>query len=416
MNISATENMSMAVHAVWTHRFRSLLTILGIVIGITTVVTVASLLTGLRQGVVVFFQELGPDNIFLYKTSGDPSMEPPKERKRRPMNPEYADLIKRWCSDSVEDVGLELFIPPVVEGNPITARVPGYESDTINLSGYSSNMADISPRDFASGRYFTPEEDQRGAHVAMIGSNLAESLFPAGNALGSTMMVDGAEYIIIGVYAKAKGGFFGENGMDNAIVIPLRTAENRYPQMDRFMIIAKAWPGKRQNAYDEVQGTMRRLRRLAADAPNDFSISTPDQIIQQFDRITGLIGLVAIAISGLGLLVGGIGVMNIMLVSVTERTREIGVRKALGARRRDIIGQFLVEAMTLTGAGGVLGILIAVLITMLVGVLVPSLPSKVPSWALITGFSVSVAVGVFFGVWPAVKASRLDPVEALRYE
>ncbi len=416
MNISATENMNMAVHAVWTHRFRSLLTILGIVIGITTVVTVASLLTGLRQGVVVFFQELGPDNIFLYKTSGDPSMEPPKERKRRPMKPEYADVIKRWCSDSVEDVGLELFIPPVVEGNPITARVPGYESDTINLSGYSSNMADISPRDFASGRYFTPEEDARGAHVAMIGSNLAESLFPAGNALGNTMMVDGAEYNIIGVYAKAKGGFFGENGMDNAIVIPLRTAESRYPQIDRFMIIAKARPGKRQDAYEEVQGTMRKLRRLDAGAPNDFSISTPDQIIQQFDRITGLIGLVAIAISGLGLLVGGIGVMNIMLVSVTERTREIGVRKALGARRRDIIGQFLVEAMTLTGAGGVLGILIAVLITMLVGVLVPSLPSKVPSWALITGFSVSVAIGVFFGVWPAVKASRLDPVEALRYE
>ena len=416
MNISATENMNMAVHAVWTHRFRSLLTILGIVIGITTVVTVASLLTGLRQGVVVFFQELGPDNIFLYKTSGDPSMEPPKERKRRPMKPEYADVIKRWCSDSVEDVGLELFIPPVVEGNPITARVPGYESDTINLSGYSSNMADISPRDFASGRYFTPEEEARGAHVAMIGSNLAESLFPAGNALGNTMMVDGAEYNIIGVYAKAKGGFFGENGMDNAIVIPLRTAESRYPQIDRFMIIAKARPGKRQDAYEEVQGTMRKLRRLDAGAPNDFSISTPDQIIQQFDRITGLIGLVAIAISGLGLLVGGIGVMNIMLVSVTERTREIGVRKALGARRRDIIGQFLVEAMTLTGAGGVLGILIAVLITMLVGVLVPSLPSKVPSWALITGFSVSVAIGIFFGVWPAVKASRLDPVEALRYE
>ena len=161
---------------------------------------------------------------------------------------------------------------------------------------------------------------------------------------------------------------------------------------------------------------MRRVRRLKTAEEDDFNISTPDQIIQQFDRITGLIGLVAIAISGLGLLVGGIGVMNIMLVSVTERTREIGVRKALGARRRDIIGQFLVEAMTLTGAGGMLGILIAVLITMLVGVLVPSLPSTVPSWALITGFSVSVAVGVFFGVWPAVKASRLDPVEALRYE
>jgi putative ABC transport system permease protein len=416
VNISATENMHMAVQAVWIHRFRSLLTILGIVIGITTVVTVASLLTGLRQGVVVFFQELGPDNVFLYKTSGDPGMEPPKERKRRPLKPEFAAMIKRWCSDSVEDVGLELYIPAVVDGNPITARVPGYESESINLSGYSSNMADISPRDFAAGRYFTPEEEQRGAHVAMIGSNLAESLYPANNALGNTMTVDGAEYTIIGLYAKAKGGFFGENGMDNAVVIPLRTAEIRYPQVDRYMIIAKARPGKRQDAYAEIEGTMRRLRRLPTDAPDDFAISTPDQIIQQFDRITGLIGLVAIAISGLGLLVGGIGVMNIMLVSVTERTREIGVRKALGARRRDIVGQFLVEAMTLTGAGGLLGIIIAVLITMLVGVLVPSLPSKVPSWALITGFTVSVAVGVFFGVWPAVKASRLDPVEALRYE
>jgi len=155
---------------------------------------------------------------------------------------------------------------------------------------------------------------------------------------------------------------------------------------------------------------------LKTGQPDDFSISTPDQIIQQFDRITGLIGLVAIAISGLGLLVGGIGVMNIMLVSVTERTKEIGVRKALGARRRDIVGQFLVEAMTLTGAGGLLGIAIAVLITMLVGALVPSLPSAVPTWALVTGFSVSVAVGVFFGVWPAVKAAQLDPVDALRYE
>jgi putative ABC transport system permease protein len=182
------------------------------------------------------------------------------------------------------------------------------------------------------------------------------------------------------------------------------------------MITAKARTGRRQDAYDEVEAAMRRLRRVPTGAVDDFAISTPDQIIQQFDNITSLIGLVAIAISALGLLVGGIGVMNIMLVSVTERTREIGVRKALGARKRDIIGQFLVEAMTLTGAGGVLGILIAVLITMLVGALVPSLPSKVPTWALVTGFSVSVAVGVFFGVWPAVKAAQLDPVEALRYE
>ena len=419
MNISPKENMQMAMVAVWSHRFRSMLTILGIVIGITTVVVVASLLTGLRQGVVDFFQELGPDNIFVYRTSGDPNAPeqqlPPKERKRRPLRAEYADEIKRWCHD-VEDVSLSLNIPSVVDGNPITARVPGYESDTINTVGLAANSQDLVPRDFAAGRYFTPEEDQRGAHVAVIGDNVASALFPGGNAVDRTFMMDGAEYRVIGVYAKAKGGFFGENGQDNTVAIPLHTAMNRYPQIDRFMITAKAVSGKRQDAYDEVQGVMRRLRHLATDAPNDFSVSTPDQIIQQFDSITALIGVVAIAISALGLLVGGIGVMNIMLVSVTERTREIGVRKALGARRRDIIGQFLVESMTLTGAGGVLGLVIAALITLAVGALVPSLPSKVPSWALIAGFTVSVAIGVFFGTWPAVKASRLDPVEALRYE
>jgi putative ABC transport system permease protein len=416
VNISVAENMHVAVGAVWTHRFRSLLTILGIVIGITTVVTVASLLTGLRQGVVTFFQQLGPDNIFLFKSSGDPNMNPsPKERKRRAMKPEYAEYLKRWCS-SVEDTGLVLYIPPVVDDKPITARVPGYESDTINVSGLSPNMAEISPRDLDAGRFFTPEEDQRTAHVAVIGASVAEALFPNGHAVDRTFMMDGAEYTIAGVYAKAKGGFFGENGMDDAVDIPLRTAQNRYPQVDRFMITAKARPGMREGAYQEVEGVMRRIRRVPTGAEDDFAISTPDQIIQQFDNITSLIGLVAIAISALGLLVGGIGVMNIMLVSVTERTREIGVRKAVGARRRDIIGQFLVEAMTLTGAGGLLGIAIAILITMLVGALVPSLPSVVPAWALITGFTVSVAIGVFFGVWPAVKAARLDPVEALRYE
>jgi putative ABC transport system permease protein len=417
VTISPGENIHMAVNAVWNHKFRSLLTILGIVIGITTVVTVSALLTGLRQGVVVFFQELGPDNIFVFRTSGDPSQDSqnPKEKKRRPLKPEYADTIKRWSS-SVGDTGLVLYIPAVVNGNPLIARVPGFESDTINVNGLSTNMYDISPRDFESGRYFTPEEDQRAAHVAMLGHNVADQLFPDGHAVDRAFMMDGAEYTVIGVYAKAKGGFFGENSQDNEIDIPLHTAESRYPQIDRFMIIAKARPGQRKNAYDEVEGAVRRLRRLATADEDDFSISTPDQIIQQFDQITGLIGLVAIAISALGLLVGGIGVMNIMLVSVTERTREIGVRKALGARRRDIIGQFLVEAMTLTGAGGVLGLLVATAITMLVSALVPSISAKVPAWALIAGFSVSVAVGVFFGVWPAVKAAQLDPVDALRYE
>ena len=416
MNISVGENVNMAIGAVWTHRFRSFLTILGIVIGITTVVTVASLLTGLRMGVVTFFQELGPDNIFVTKASGDPNMGgSQKERKRRPLKPEYADLIRRWCT-SVEDVGLQVNVPAIIDGRALTARVPGYESDSINVAGQTANTLTLSPRDMQAGRFFTTEEEQRGARVAVLGSDAANALFPAGDAPGRAVMMDGAEYLVLGVFAKAKGGFFGENGMDSQMVIPLKTIQSRYPQLENFMFTAKAKSGLRQQAYDEVQWAMRRIRRLPTAAENDFALSTPDQIIQQFDKITGLIGLVAIAISALGLLVGGIGVMNIMLVSVTERTREIGVRKALGARSRDIIGQFLVEAMTLTGLGGVLGILFAVAITLLVGVLVPSLPSQVPVWALVTGFSVSVAIGLFFGVWPAVKAARLDPVDALRYE
>ncbi len=179
---------------------------------------------------------------------------------------------------------------------------------------------------------------------------------------------------------------------------------------------ARARAGLRRQAYDEVQDTLHKLRHLSPHDPDDFSLSTPDQIVKQFDSVTGMIVMVAIAISGLGLLVGGISVMNIILVSVTERTREIGVRKAIGVRRRDIIIQFLFEAVTLTGVGGIIGIVFAVLVTVLIGALVSSMPSVVPVWALITGFAVSVGVGIFFGVWPAVKAERLNPVDALRYE
>jgi putative ABC transport system permease protein len=417
MSLSPRESIGMALSAVWTNRFRSGLTILGIVIGITTVVTVASLLSGLRQGIVTFFDELGPDNIFIYKTSGDPNQTfaPPKERKRKAIQKEYADTIRRYAGN-VQEISMQLFIPGASNGHIITAKVPGFETDSLSMVGVTPNSIDTTPKSFDQGRFFTPEENDRAAHVAVIGFDLAAALYPDGNAVGRTFMLDGAEFITIGVFAKAKGGFFGANGADTQIQFPMRTAESRYPQIDRYMITCKAKPGLRKDAFDEVDGIMRRIRHLKTGDVEDFSISTPDQIIAQFDKITGLIGLIAIAISGLGLLVGGIGVMNIMLVSVTERTREIGVRKAIGARRFDIIGQFLAEAMTLTGVGGILGIVTAILITMLIGALVPALPSSVPSWAVITAFTVSVAVGLFFGVWPAVKAARLDPVEALRYE
>jgi putative ABC transport system permease protein len=417
MRITFRENIAIAISTVLSHRLRSLLTIVGIVIGITTVVTVSSLLTGLRQGIVVFFEELGPDNIFVqrYSSGASDTDGPPQERHRRPIHPEYADAIGLLCP-SVQVVAKTIFIPAVMGGKPLIVKAGGIDTDQFSIVGDATEAFSTIPRDMESGRHYTAEEDRRGAKVTILGHAIAETLFPGGNAVGRRVMVDGAEYEVVGVFVKMKGGFFGQNPVDSQISIPFHTACARYPQVDTFTLTARARPGLRQEAYDEVHESLRRLRHLGPHDPDDFNLSTPDQIVEQFDSVTGMIVMVAIAISGLGLLVGGIGVMNIMLVSVTERTREIGVRRAIGARRRDIIVQFLFEAVTLTAAGGMIGIVFAVLATVLIGALVSSLPSVVPAWALITGFAVSVGVGIFFGVWPAVKAARLDPVEALRYE
>ncbi len=417
MRITFRENIALALSTVLSHRLRSLLTIVGIVIGITTVVTVSALLTGLRQGIVVFFDELGPDNVFIqrYSGGGNDGSGPPRERHRRPLRPEYADAIRRLCP-SVEVVANTIFIPDIMGGKPLIVKAGGIDTDQFSVVGDAVEAFLTIPRGMAAGRHYTAEEDRRGAKVTILGHDIAETLFPGGNAVGGRIMVDGAEYEVVGVFVKMKGGFFGQNPVDSQISIPFHTACIRYPQVDTFTQTARARPGLRQQAYDEVHETLRRLRHLGPHDADDFTLNTPDQIVKQFDNVTGMIVMVAIAISGLGLLVGGIGVMNIMLVSVTERTREIGVRKAMGARRRDIIIQFLFEAVTLTAAGGLIGIGFALLATFVIGALVSSLPSVAPLWSLIAGFGVSVGVGVFFGVWPAVKAARLDPVEALRYE
>jgi putative ABC transport system permease protein len=226
----------------------------------------------------------------------------------------------------------------------------------------------------------------------------------------------GYSFEIVGVLEKRKAGFFGENDEDNAVYIPFRTAQKIAPARGYILFIIRGRSGQLREALEQSEEVLRRRRHVSFNEPNNFDIKTADKFIEQFDQITAMVGLIAIAISSLGLLVGGIGVMNIMLVSVTERTQEIGIRKAIGARRRDIVYQFLFEAMTLTFLGGVLGVLLAIGVSQLIIVLIPSLPATIPLWAVLSGLSVSVGVGLIFGVWPARKASRLDPIECLRYE
>jgi ABC-type antimicrobial peptide transport system permease subunit len=269
--------------------------------------------------------------------------------------------------------------------------------------------------DLKDGRLYTDVDNVHRRDVAVLGADVVKRFFQNEDPIGKTVIVDGHAYEVIGTLNKLKQ-FLGDNGNDRNIYVPYFTFRKYYPDAKENFITAVAFPGRVDQAKDEVTSLLRRRRNVKWSDPNNFGISTADAIIKQFRDIMGTVVLVTVLISSIGLMVGGIGVMNIMLVSVTERTREIGVRKAIGARRSDITWQFLLEAMTLTGAGGILGILAGYTLSLLIRTLVPSLPSAVPLWSAIAGFIVSVSIGLFFGLWPAVKASRLDPIVALRYE
>src|SRR6266542_3680696 len=336
------ETLAMALDSVRLHKFRSFLTVLGIVIGVMTAITIASILTGLRQNIIAIIEEYGTNNIYAFHLSTGPRVgEDRSERTRKPLTVADAEAIRTQAS-GVEEVA---HVAPNVgySGGPFDDNITyqGHNYRWGNTQGVSPNYAGITNIALREGRFISEMDDQQRANVIVIGVNAADALFPGQNQIAGTQV--------------RMGGY-------------------------------------------------------------NFDIKTADKFIEQFDNITAMVGLIAIAISSLGLLVGGIGVMNIMLVSVTERTKEIGVRKALGARRKDIVRQFLFEAMTLTFLGGILGVLLAVGISKIIMLLVPSLPASIPSWAVIAGLTVSIGVGLIFGVWPARKASRLDPIECLRYE
>jgi len=413
-----TETIKMALESVRAHKFRSFLTVLGIVIGVMTAIIIASILTGLRQNIVSMIEEYGTNNIYAFHlTTGPHTGEDRAERTRKPLTVDDAEMIASQAS-AVEAVGYQA--PNIgYSGGPFDDNITyqGHNYRWGDTQGVSANYAGITNIVIQEGRFITDHDDQQRANVMVIGVNAGDALFPGQNQIaGTKVRMGGYNFEVVGVLEKRKAGFFGENEEDNAVIIPFRTAQKIAPAKGYMLLVIKARSGQTTEALQQSEEILRRRRNVKFDQPNNFDIKTADKFIEQFDSITAMVGLIAIAISSLGLLVGGIGVMNIMLVSVTERTKEIGIRKAIGARRKDIVRQFLFEAMTLTFLGGILGVLLAVGISQIIMLFVPALPASIPTWAVVSGLTVSVGVGLIFGVWPARKASRLDPIECLRYE
>ena len=407
-----SESFRMAFATLQAHKFRSFLTVLGVVIGTVTVMVIASFISGLDMKFKQDIESFGTNTVFIYKF--DPGIRTgrltPEERMRKPISYDDAMAIKEQCA-SVK------YVAPFLSPNDVLkVRYQEQELYITQVQGTTTDYERMSSVNIAEGRYFTEVENQRRADVCVIGADIADKFFPHVRALDKQILVNDKPFTVIGVIQKLDSFFMDENDGGNqnrAVYIPYESMKKMFPAETDHFVMAQAAEGKLIQAEDEIRSLLRRRRGVAYDAKDNFGLSTPGAITEQFHQITGGIAILMFAISSVGLLIGGIGVMNIMLVSVTERTKEIGVRKAIGARRRDILRQFLIEAVSLTGSGGLLGIAIGWGLSLLVNLI---LPVHVPAWAPIAGITVSCGIGLVFGMWPAMKASRLDPIDALRYE
>ena len=417
-NFIPHEILKMALDSIRANKFRSFLTILGIVVGVMTAIVVASILTGMRNSIVQIVEDYGTNNIYAFHLTTGFGPGDRSERSRKPLTEEDANAILAQ-TNSVEDIAL---VAPSIgsfgDGFDDNMTYEGKNYRWAKTDGVSPNFDKITNLALREGRFISEADDQQRRNVLVIGINAADALFPneQEGIVGKVVRMNGTPWEVIGVLEKRKAGFFGENEEDRKIFLPYRTARKAAPQRNFLLHIIQAKSGRLNEALLDSESVLRQRRGVKYGEPNDFDIKTASKFIEQFDSITAMVGLIAIAISSLGLLVGGIGVMNIMLVSVTERTKEIGIRKAIGATKGAIVLQFLLEAMTLTFFGGILGVTLAVGISNIVMLLIPSIPASIPLWAVISGLTVSVGVGLVFGVLPARKAANLDPIECLRYE
>ena len=410
------ENLKMAMDTLRMNKMRSFLTVLGVVIGVWTVMAIASIISGIDYAVTKQIESIGTNSIFITKTERGVRFGPPtrEERIRKPLS--YEDAISLGDLPSVSVSTPILNITNDFFGRKLVVKSSGKESAAVVLQGVTPDYEQTGIWVMSAGRFFTKQENDSREEVCVIGGAVAEQFFPMLNPLDKTLTVGGREFRVVGVLEKREqlfGGGEGSNDQNNIIFMPFSVAQKLKPRADDIFITVVAKPGMLTQAVDEVTAQLRIRRQVLFDQPNNFGLATADGIISTFRSITFGVALAMVVISSVGLMVGGIGVMNIMLVSVTERTREIGIRKAIGGRRRDILWQFLIEAMTLTGMGGLIGLAIGWLTTFIIKLF---LPSYVPLWAPVAGFVSSVGIGLVFGLWPAWKAARLDPIVALRYE
>lgn len=416
------EALEVALATIASQKLRAFLTMLGVVIGVGSVIVVAATIDGLNQYVSRKINELGSQSFFITRFQAftfDFERLPEEIRTRKHLTPEDAAAIREQCP-SVEKATPILTRAAFIGGTVGGSNEVRFGNNLVEepiLRGAEPELLDVLPmHQIGEGRFFTHDENDHAAQVLVLGAPIADQLFGPVDPIGEIVRLNGRPFEVVGVFFPHQG-LFGGPGVDQFVIIPYRTFHKMYPDIKEVVLVMKArGDALFRAAQDEVTETMRRRRRVPAHKANDFELTTADVITDLWNQLTGAIVMLTLIVASIGLLVGGIGVMNVMLVSVTERTAEIGVRKAVGARRGDIRSQFLLEAITLTGVGGAAGIIAGIAVSLLISMLVPNLPARVSVFWTFAGLVISLSVGLFFGIYPAVKAANLDPVRCLRYE